>query len=54
MDAEEQNLGQVRGDQRQEADPCLYSKSVWVKGGLGKCWDALEEQTNPAESGTEQ
>lgn len=28
MDAEEQNLGKVRGDQRPEADPCLYSKSV--------------------------
>lgn len=54
MEAEEQNLGQVRGDQRQEADPCLYSKSAWVKGGLGKSWETLEEQTNPAESGTEQ
>ena len=54
MDAEEQNLGKVRGDQRPEADPCLYSKSIWVKGGLGKSWETLEEQTNPIESGTEQ
>lgn len=54
-DAGEQNLGdRAEVTSRWKADHRLHSKSVWVKGGLGKGWAALEEQTDPAGLGPEQ